>query len=95
MTKISGTGQVIQLLECCDEQLLKDLTHAARGSLKNKPEADLLAAIQALAVMEENLMVARVALHDMRQDNNKLIRAFSAWIRGQAGVCKYNVTCPD
>ena len=40
-------------------------------------------------------MVAQVALHDLCQDNDEPIRAFGAWIRGQAGVCKYNVTCPD
>ena len=44
-TKILGTDQVIQLLECCDEHLQKDLTHAAGGNLTNKPEADILAAI--------------------------------------------------
>ena len=65
------------------------------GSLTDKPKADVLVAIRALAVMEENPTVAQVALHDMRQDNNEPIRAFSAWIRGQAGVCKYNITCPD
>ena len=89
------TDQVIQLLECCNEHLQKDLTRAAGGSLTNKPEADILAAIWALAIMEENPMVARVALHGMCQDNNEPIRSFSAWIQGQAGVCKYNVTCPD
>ena len=68
MTKISGTDQVFQLLECCDEQLWKDLNRAAGGSLTNKPEADILAAIQTLAVRKENPMVARVALHDMCQD---------------------------
>ena len=40
-------------------------------------------------------MVAQVALHDMRKDNDESICAFGARIRGQAGVCKYNVTCPD
>ena len=94
-TKISGTDQVIQLLECCDKQLRKDLTHAAGGSLTNKPEADVLAAILIpSAVREENPKVARVALHDMCQENDKPIHAFGAWIRGQAGVCKYNITCP-
>ena len=43
--------------------------------------------------MEENPMIARVALHGMCQDNNEPIRSFSVWIQGQAGVCKYNVTC--
>ena len=40
-------------------------------------------------------MVARVALHDMCQDNDEPIRAFGTWIRGQIRVCNYNVTCPD
>ena len=39
-------------------------------------------------------MVAQLALHDMCQDNDEPIRPYGAWIRGQAGVCKY-VTCPD
>ena len=94
-TQISGSAIVIQLLECCDEQLRKDLTRAAGGSLTAKSEEDVLASIKRLAVREENPMVARVALHDMRQDNDEPIRAFGARIRGQAGVCKYNVTCPD
>ena len=66
MTKILGTDQVIQFLECCNEQLRKDLTCAASGSLTNKPEIDVLAAIQTLAVREENPMVVQVALHDLQ-----------------------------
>ena len=94
-TKILGTDRVIQLLECCDEQVWKDLTCAASRSLINKPEADVLASTQTLAVREENPMVAQVALHDMCQDNDEPRCAFGAWIQGQARVCKYNVTCPD
>ena len=94
-TKISGTDQVFQLLECCDEQLRKDLTRAAGSSLTSKPEADVLAAIGTLAVREENQLVARVALHDMHQYNDKPIHAFGAWIRSQARVCEYHITCPN
>ena len=32
-TKLEGTDRVIQLLECCDEQLRKDLTRNAGGTL--------------------------------------------------------------
>ena len=63
--KISGKDVVIQLLECCDEGLRKDLTRAAGGTLTEKSEADVLKAIKTLAVREENTMVARVALHEM------------------------------
>jgi hypothetical protein len=32
-------------------------------------------------------MVSRVKLHNMRQDRGETIRAFSARLSGQAGVC--------
>ena len=54
-----------KLLECCDEDLRKDLTCAAGETLTEKSEADVLKAIKTLAVREENTMVARVALHEM------------------------------
>ena len=94
-TKISGTDRVIQLLECCDNQLRKDLTRAAGKSLTLQSEEEVLRAIKRLAVREENIMVARVALHDMRQDNDETIRSFGARIRGQANVCQYNTACPS
>ena len=31
----------------------------------------------------------------MRQDNDESIHTFGAWMRGQARVCKYNITCPN
>ncbi|CAC5390777.1 unnamed protein product [Mytilus coruscus] len=70
-TKIAGRDKVVQLLECCDEQLRKDLTRSAGGSLTNKPVQEMLAAIKKLAVREENTMMARVTLHNMRQDRDE------------------------
>ena len=93
-TKVEGKDKVIQLLECCDEQLRKDLTRNAGGSLTNKPAEEVLEAIKKLAIREENAMVARVQLHNMRQDRDETIRSFSARLRGQAGVCKFFVPCP-
>ncbi|XP_061178429.1 uncharacterized protein LOC133187074 [Saccostrea echinata] len=55
----------------------------------------LLAAIKKLAVREENSMVARVTLHNMRQDRDEPVRNFCAKLRGQAGVCKFVNTCPN
>ena len=69
-------------MECCDKDLRKDLTRAAGGTLTTKTEEEVLAAIKILAVREENAMVARVTLHEMRQDRDKPII-------DQAGVCKY------
>ena len=94
-TQPSGKDVIIQLLECCDDDLRKDLTRSAGGSLTSKNEADVLAAMKTLAVREENTMVARVALYEMRQDRDETIRSFGARIRGQAGVCKYTMECPN
>lgn len=40
-------------------------------------------------------MVARVTLHNMRQDRDEQVRNFIAKHRGQAGVCKFVITCPN
>ena len=93
-TGITGDDCIIQLLECCDEPLRKDLTRSAGGSLTTKTVDQVLAAIKQLAVREENAMVARVALHNMSQDRDEPVRSFCARVKGQAGVCKYQIDCP-
>ena len=66
-TKLTGKDKVVQLLECCDDDLRKDLTRNSGGSLSNKTEEEVLAAIKRLAVQAENCMVARVHLHNMHK----------------------------
>ena len=44
--KLAGKELIIQLLECCDENLRKDLTRGQGGTLTDKPEADVLNAIR-------------------------------------------------
>jgi hypothetical protein len=39
--------------------------------------------------------VARVTLHNMRQDRDEPVRSFCAHLRGQAGVCKFLITSPE
>ena len=92
-TKLAGPEVLSQLLECCDEQLRKDLTRAAGGTLTTKTEKEALKAMEALAVHRENIMVARVTLHNMSQDRDEAIRSFGARIKGQAGTCKYMTKC--
>ena len=90
-TKLLGTDKIIQLLECCDDQLRKDLTRNAGGTLTGKTEDEVLAAIKTLAVREENVMVARVMLHNMKQDRGEPIRAYGATLWGQASTHCYYV----
>lgn len=94
-TKLKGADVVSQLLECCSEQLRKDLTRAAGGSLLTKTEKVVLKAIETLAVRRENVMVARVTLHNMTQDRDEPVRSFAARIKGQAATCQYVTNCPS
>lgn len=64
-TKIKDKDLIIQLLECCDDTLRRDLTRATGKSLTNETEDNVLTAIRQLAVREENTMVARVTLNNM------------------------------
>ena len=47
-TKLSESDKVLQLLECCDEQLKRDLTRVAGGTLSAKPENEVIEAIKSL-----------------------------------------------
>ena len=95
-TKVTGKDRTIQLLDCCDDQLRKDVTRSIGmgRTLTDRPEEEILTLVRRLAVREENTMVARVALHNMRQDRDETVRSFSSRIRGQAGVCKFFLPCP-
>ena len=95
LKKIADKDKVLQLLECCGEQLRRDLTRAAGGTLSTKPDNEVMEAIHKLAVREENTMVVRFALHQMVQEGDEPVRNFGARIKGQADVCKYNTECSN
>ena len=52
-------------------------------------EEEVFAAMRELAVREENTMVARVTLHNLKQDHDEPIWVYGARLCGQASVCKY------
>ena len=83
---------MIQLLECCDENLRKDITRNAGESLAEKTVEEAMAAIKKLAVREENAMVARVQLSNMKQDRDEPVRGFGACLQGQANVWKFTMS---
>ena len=89
------SGARVNLLECCDEALRKDLTRDAGGSLATQPAKDVLSAIKRLALREENAIVAWVTLSHMRQERDEPIRGFGARLKGQAAVCRFPVKCPQ
>lgn len=94
-TKLSGTEVTVQMLECCDDALRRDLTRVHRNSISDMNETALLGAIKRLAVIEESTLVSRYKLHNLRQDIDEPIRSYAARIRGQAHICKLYVPCPQ
>ena len=92
-THLTGTDVIFQLLECCEETLRKDLTRTF-GALNSSDETTILDHMKTLAVRQENVMVARCHLQQMTQDRDEPVRTFAARIRGQAGVCRFEVDCP-
>ena len=93
-TRLRGDDIVAQLLECCDDELRRDITRSNGGSLVGGTEVNVLAVMKALAVRSKNVMVARYALHDMRQGREEQIRSFYARIKAQADTCAYQLKCP-
>ena len=94
-TKVNGKDEVLRLLECCGEELHRDVTRMAGGSPTNKTAEEALAAIRTLAVREESPMVARAALYTMHQDRDEPVRTFAARARDQARTCKFTQDCPQ
>lgn len=94
-TALTGSRIASQLLQCCGEELLRDVMQSAGYSLENETEKEVLAAIEAVAVKADNSLVARYKLHNMRQDVEEPIRSFSARIKSQASVCNYVIKCPS
>lgn len=91
-TQITGTDIRVQLLECCDDHLRRDL-HRSNNNIEILDEANVLKAIRSLAVREENTMVSRVNLHKMRQDRDEPVRTYAARLAGQAEICKFTIKC--
>ena len=69
-SKLAGTDLGIQLLECLEPNLRHELTRTTKGPtpIEEKSEAELLAAIKAMAVVENNYMVATFAFARTTQD---------------------------
>ena len=95
--QLAGQDLTIQLLECCDSNLRRNVTRNVVNPLpiEGMTEKELLAAIKSLAVTAENTKVARVTLSRMTQERTEPTRAFAARLRGQAEVCRFLKKCPD
>ena len=91
-TKLANRDACIQLLACCDPELRRDL-YRMDNSIEDKGVNAILDTMKSLCVRQENVMVSRLTLHNLRQDRDEGVRNFAARIRGQADVCKFTVRC--
>ena len=82
-TRIADHDATLQLLECCEDSLRKDL---------HRSHSDM-AAIKNLAAKAENAMVSRMTLLTMTQDREEGVRSFAVRLRGQAKICKFSKNC--
>ena len=85
----------LQLLECCQEELLLNLHRNFGTTLDSMDEKKLLEVIKQLAVKSENILISRLNMRRMTQDNQEQIRHYAARLRGQANLCEYQVECPS
>ena len=79
-SKLTGADLGIQLLEYLEPGLRKDLTtRTTRGPtpIVEMEEAELLAAIRAMAVMQDSCLVATFAMARMTQDRGESCRSFA------------------
>ena len=91
-TKLKGNDAQTQLLACCDTDLRRDLYRMDRD-IECKDIDTIMDKIKSLCVRKENIMVARLTLHNLHQDRDEGVRNFAARLRGQAEVCKFTAKC--
>ena len=91
-TGLTGNAIIIQLLETCSEKLRFSMFQSD-SKINERTETDILALMKRLAVKEENIMVSRLHLHNIHQEPGEHVSNFVARLKGQAELCRFNVTC--
>ena len=91
-TRRADHDATLQLLECFEDSLRKDL-HRCHSNIAMATEIDALVAIKTLTGKAENAMVSIMTLMTMTQDIEEGVRSFAARLRGQAKVCKFSKIC--
>ena len=93
-TSLEGEDIILQLMECCCEQLRKDhYRNYPSTTLSSSSESTILSQIKQIAVRAKNRAVNRYKLHTLHQDKGEPIRRFAGRIRGLASVSEYSAQC--
>ena len=93
-TGLSEAECGLQLIYCCDEDLLKQ-TLRADPNLVTKPEAEQLEAIRKLAVIPIAMGMRRSETLNMVQESGEPSRAFLAKVQGKAATCQFRTKCAE
>ena len=93
-TSLKGGEIVLQLMECCCEQLRRDhhRTYPKTG-VGTVTEETRLSELKQLAVRQKNRMVNRVKLGTLKQDKGEPVRKFYGRVHSLASVSEYTVSC--
>ena len=92
-TSLEGEEIVLQLMECCCEQLRRDHHRTYPGNQTTVTESSRLAEIKQIAVRAKNRAVNRAKLNTLKQDKGEPIRKFAGRIRSLASVSGYSIAC--
>ena len=93
-TALTGDEVILQLMECCCEQLRRDHHRTfPKGEGGTTTEVQRLDQLKQLAVRKKNRAVNRVKLGTMKQDKGEPVRKFAGRIRSLATVSEYAVEC--
>ena len=94
-TNLEGADIVLQLMECCCEQLRRDhhRNYPDSQSSGKATESTCLAEIKQIAVRAKNRAVNRAKLNTLKQDKGDPIRKFAGRIRSLASVSGYAISC--
>ena len=90
-TGLEGEDIMLQLMECCCEQLRKDHYRNFPSTTSSSSESILLAQLKQIAVRVKNRAVNRFKLSTLHQDKGEPIRRFAGRCRGLASVSEYSV----
>ena len=80
-----------QLWACCSNELARSVYDG--GTDNSCTEANLLLAMEKLAVRAQNKLVNVVNFLGMAQDREETAGAFAARLRGQGAICEFVVRC--
>ena len=92
--QIPADQRSTHLFHSCERELQDDLMRSNPNTdLATITEADLLTAIEDLAVKKVSILVQRIKMANLKQTPGVGVKNFGAELRGQSKLCKYTVKC--